>query len=207
MKKIFIVLTGLILISMSYGQVQAHGDNFQLTKIENNILKDWIDCYKTQIPEFSIDGFSKTNSERFNTIQSEYYTIDFSVGIGNSLYKFSPDSSKYLSLDSYNILVDKDENGKLIPKGYDIDTETSVCDLKNKICTRILFFGSAGLPEDGFWINDNEILILGWDLGNGKNRVPYIWRIILDKQTRETYQLLIENKVDYNYQKKIRNRK
>jgi len=78
------------------------------------------------------------------------------------LIKYSPDSNYFLDLDSYQIDISIDKNGKMIPDELGPDTEISLINTINKTKTRLAYFGPAGSIEDGTWIDNETIALAGW---------------------------------------------
>ena len=115
---------------------------------------------KSSVPEFRWNSFQLARfwkedsmfTRPFNP-QADYYSKY------GSLLKYSPDSSKFVDLDSYNIDIEINEGGERIGHPQGPDTEISLIDLGKKTKTRLLFFGPGNSVEDASWL-DNENLVL-----------------------------------------------
>jgi hypothetical protein len=74
---------------------------------------------------------------------------------------YSPDSTHFIDLDSYNVQIRKTSNGKLAGNAQGPDTEVSLVDRNNKKRIRLLFFGPGGSIEDAKWIDNETLLLIG----------------------------------------------
>lgn len=162
-------------------------------------LKDWLHYYEKYSLKAGDFDFIKQNN--LPDINATVDSFDISNDIYKPFYKYSADSSIILDLISYNLPLEKNENNELVSYGGDIDSEVSVKDLKNNIWKRILFVGSFYIIEDGFWINKNQLLIVGQfnDTDQEKYK-PSIWFVDLKANTIQIfeYQNYIDNmKPDY----------
>jgi len=160
----------------SYAQeVQVEKENLFVNNIDS-IIQPWLDYYKLDFGNFMIfesgviQGFSVT-VESFNPENNIYFPF----------YKYSPDSLTILDLFSYSSVLEKDEDGNLVYSGGEVDSEVSIQKLDTNIWKRILFVGPWSLIEDGFWISNTKLVILGEEIHYEVGIQPIIWSIDLEK--------------------------
>jgi hypothetical protein len=115
--------------------------------------------------------------------------------------KYSPDSSRFLDLDSYNIAISKDKDGQLSGNESGPDTEISMINIKDNKRIRLLFAGPGSSVEDGSWIDKDNVVLMGFqesDTGGsnprasstpGGSRVPVIWGYNLPTSTYYIYEM------------------
>ena len=104
--------------------------------------------------------------------------------------KYSPDSSMFIDLDSYNLTIEKDKNGRRIGIESGPDTEVSLVNVKDKKRTRLVFLGPGSSIEDGSWIDNENLFLLGFqETGDSGNKLPVIWRYHLPTRTFFIYEM------------------
>jgi hypothetical protein len=92
---------------------------------------------------------------------------------------FSPDSSKVLDLGTYGAMESKTSTGQPTIVQGEPDSEIAVLDRATKKRRRIFFFGPSSSIEQGFWINNNTIVLAG--RSEEQNTVkPTIWTVRVD---------------------------
>lgn len=93
------------------------------------------------------------------------------------LLKYSSDGSLFLDLDSYNIDIEKDEQGKLIGIEKGPDTEVSLGNLETKEKKRLLYFGPGSTIEEAVWQDDDNLMLLGVrETENPASKIALIWK-------------------------------
>lgn len=108
-----------------------------------------------------------------------YYTIY------GRLLKYSPDSSMFVDLDSYNVGFQKDTTP--IEKGP--DTEVSLVDLTNKQRTRLTFLGPGNGVEEAGWIDNDNVLLIGYrEADTTRMKTSVIWRYHVPTKTFHVYE-------------------
>jgi hypothetical protein len=150
-------------------------------------LKDWLDYYEKY--SISLDRFIFMNEASIPNISANVDTFNFENDIYEPYYKYSSGNDKILDLVSYNLIIEKNEKGELISNGGGVDSEVSIMDLKNKQWRRILFVGPLYVIEDGFWLTNNQFLIVGQYNETDQNKYkPVIWFVDLDKDIIQTFE-------------------
>lgn len=166
----------------------------------NDELSIWISYYHETI---NLSDFNLIKTEILPVIWSRVDKFDFDGDVYFPYYKFSPDKSKVLDLISYNLVVEKNDKQELISYGGSVDSEVSIKDIDNLIWKRILFLGSLYKIEDGFWIRDNLVAIVGqFDSKDYKSK-PMIWLIDLKTDKCMTYEYKSYLDIKSDYQEKI----
>ena len=126
---------------------------------------------------FDWSKFRMVNTWKEDTALSQAFNVDAAYIKGQAnLLKYSPDSAYLLDLDSYAVEV-KNPKQK---EGINVrgpDTEVTLIDFANKTKIRLLFLGPAGSVEDGKWLDNDNILLLGMEeRANDGTKVPVVWK-------------------------------
>ena len=168
-----------------------------------NILKSWLNYYHLK-PK----NFKQINTHDLPNVVTKVDTFDLQNDIYLPFYKFSPDKQKILDITSYNIILEKDKKGNLISLGSDIDSKASVKNLETKTIQRVLFVGSDEIIEDGFWIDNQHLFIVGQLIDDASQFKPIIWFADLQNKTVQVYyynKFFDKKKVDYLEKIKYKN--
>ena len=105
------------------------------------------------------------------------------------MLKFSPDSTMFVDLDSYNIEFQKNSSGKQVPVGKGPDTEVSLVSLPEKKKTRLVFLGPGNGVEDGGWIDNQTVMLVGYhETDTTKLKKAVIWRYHVPTKTFHIYE-------------------
>ena len=145
---------------------------------------------KQQAPGFDWGNFVMTSSNT-DTLHSvafkpgkDYYNYY------GALLKYSPDSSRFLDLDSYSVDVKKDSKGKLNGEALGPDTEVSLVLPDSAVKKRVLFLGPNGSVEDAVWLNNEDFAIFGvHDYGDSTGKVAAIWKYNIPTHTMFLYEM------------------
>lgn len=103
--------------------------------------------------------------------------------------KYSPDSSMFIDLDSYNIDITRDAQGHFTGAGIGPDTEVSLVNVGDSTRTRLVFLGPGGSIEDGIWLDNHTLVLIGVQENERGERVPTVWRFELPTKTYYIYEL------------------
>ncbi|MBC7827476.1 MAG: hypothetical protein H7122_07015 [Chitinophagaceae bacterium] len=105
------------------------------------------------------------------------------------LLKYSPDSSMFIDLDSYNIEIQKDKTGRFTSIENGPDTEVSLINLDDKKKTRLVFLGPGNGVEDGAWIDNNTVVLIGYrERDTTRMKTAVIWRYHVPTKTFHVYE-------------------
>lgn len=91
---------------------------------------------------------------------------------------FSPDSNFFLDLDSYNLALERENDG-LVSNGFEVDTEIVLYDVKNRRYRSVFSYGTSCKIETAFWINNDAFCLLGWEENYGVQQNQSTWNAVL----------------------------
>ncbi|MGV8139242.1 MAG: hypothetical protein AB2L20_28955 [Mangrovibacterium sp.] len=100
-----------------------------------SLLDRWLDYYDLKISDFT----DSLPTAELDLISSDHEFLPEVDHLYGSLFIFSPDSSNYIDLDSYSLVLEKDSLGQLVSTGSEICTEAAWIDLKRKKETEFCF--------------------------------------------------------------------
>ena len=103
--------------------------------------------------------------------------------------KYSPDSTKFIDLDSYNIdIVNK--QGKYSGEEMGPDSEVTLVDIRDKEKTRLVFVGPSGSVEDGGWLDEETVVLIGiQENAQANSKTAVVWKYHLPTETFFLYEL------------------
>ena len=129
----------------------------------------WLSYYGFDAEEFTD---SATYAKPYRLAQQAF---EFSANENFAdLFVFNSDSTRAIDLDSYHLVLEKDQEGRLYTPGRSPDMEVGLIDLKESKRQRLLFCGPACLFEEGTFHPDGHIVIAGFSQ-NGEGYLPTIW--------------------------------
>ncbi len=149
------------------------------------------DYVKRLSPSFDWSKFTLTTSWQEDSLLTTPFTPDknFYTNYGRFL-KYSPDSSRFIDLDSYNIDISQDVEGHWVGSESGPDTEVSLVNPRSGKKMRLIFLGPGGTVEDAFWENNQEIVLLGVQDGEADaGKLLSVWKFHLPTKTWYLYQL------------------
>lgn len=104
--------------------------------------------------------------------------------------RYSPDSSYFLDMDSYNVDLKKDKTGHWTATTNGPDSEISLVDPKKKERRRLLFLGPGSSVQDGYWLNKDNVVLLGvLEAGTNVGKRVSLWKFNLPSRTFYLYEL------------------
>ena len=134
-------------------------------------LKAWT---KT-INHFKLSSFKPTDTISFGN--SDYYDIK-SLKEFYSIYKpaltFSKDSNKFIDIYSYELNLEKKGN-KIVYSGSEVDQAISLCDIKMKRWTQILFCGYSLRIQEVIWLTNSKFMLVGSVQNEESKYLPVIY--------------------------------
>ena len=146
---------------------------------------------KQRSPEFDWSKFKMSMTWKEDTMVQRIYKPDkkFYASYGPFL-KWSPDSSVFIDLDSYNIDIKKDKNGKYRGTELGPDSEVSLVNPKSGQKTRLLFLGPGSSVEDALWLDKNNLVLMGvQDYGDSLGKTAAVWKFNIPTQTYTLYEM------------------
>jgi hypothetical protein len=173
--------------------VVVNGPDSTLTEetIQRFQTAGFTDYAKSKIPSFDWSKFKyKSSYEQDSLLTTDFKPSKTYYASYGAFLKYSPDSTRFIDLDSYNIDIRKDSKGKLIGTAGGPDTEVALIDPRSGKSKRLLFMGPGGSVEDAFWTSNHELVIVGTQENeeNGGRKVT-VWKINLDDKMYDLYEL------------------
>ncbi len=150
-------------------------------------LKEWLDYYRQY--SIRLSDFEFVNEMNLPDISATVDTFDLAKDIYEPFYKYSPDNSIVLDLTSYNLILERNNKNEYFSSPGEVDSEVSIKDLKRKKWQRLLFVGSLYVIEDGFWINNKQLLIVGQFDNEYQTKVKsFICFVDMEKNIIQTFE-------------------
>lgn len=148
------------------------------------------DYAKKKVSGFDWNKFRMTSSWQDDSLLVSPFQPekDFYTSYGPFL-KYSPDSSRFIDLDSYNIDIKKDAKGRFIGNGIGPDYEVSLVDVKDGTKTRLVFMGPGGSIEDALWLDNQTLVLMGVQENEKGGKMPTLWRFHLPTKTFYLYEI------------------
>lgn len=103
--------------------------------------------------------------------------------------KYSPDSTLFVDLDSYNVELVKDKQGRITGTEVGPDVEVSLVNLKSKTKTRLLFLGPGNSIEDAYWLDKDNLALMGIEQDDSLGKIAAVWKFHLPTSTFTLYEL------------------
>ena len=103
--------------------------------------------------------------------------------------KYSPDSSMFVDLDSYNIDITKDQQGRWVGTEEGPDTEVSLVFPGKKEKKRLLFLGPGSSVEEAIWTDNENIALIGFEEAGSEQKKAVVWRYHIPTSTFFQYEL------------------
>ncbi len=141
-------------------------------------LSPWVKYWQQNLPSFEVTNFSRQYEGELPQIMFEVEAKDT---VGNKITEHrlaSPDSSLILDLYSYKVVLTPSQAQTEI--SYNPDAEAVVFDFDKSKKYRLLFTGPAGGIDDGFWLDNNALVITGY-AAHQHGISPVYWYIDLSK--------------------------
>jgi hypothetical protein len=136
--------------------------------------------------KFTLKGFWKEDFGNKNPFSPDkkYFSLY------GPFLKYSPDSTMFIDLDSYNIRIFKDKYGHLIGEDGDADSEVSLVDLKSQLRKRLVFLGPGGSIEDAAWIDNDKFILIGYERSDSDtSTLAVMWKFDISSKTGYLYEL------------------
>ena len=175
MKKYFYIIASLVFIFLVTTSF-VHKDLNEYGK--------WLKFYNLQDEDFKQVGSDKKEKLEWKP----YELTNEGAKEYTPLFFYSSDSTYFLDVDSYNLVLDKDANGKmLIWQGGDPEDKAQIVRRKDSSACVLLFFGTDGNAETSIWRNNSLFEILGFTISDNKF-IPTIWKYDLSNNTSKIFE-------------------
>lgn len=145
---------------------------------------------KSKVQGFDWSKFVMSDTWKEDTMYTTPFRpdADYYTNYGRFL-KYSPDSTYFIDLDSYNINIHKDSKGNWIGEELGPDTEVSLVNPKTGEKTRLIFFGPSSSVEEAIWLDDDNVALLGVHDDGVSGAIAVVWKYHLPTQTFYLYEL------------------
>ena len=137
---------------MSYEE----NDTLVLRKIPAG-LSEWMNYYDNIDTAFVLKNFKASGVTLHMDVLQDAISSPGENAF-TDLYTYSPDSTKYIDLVSYNYIKDK-TNGKNILISGDPDQQVVLVDSKTKMKKQLMYNGPAQLAEFAAWTGNSSFII------------------------------------------------
>jgi hypothetical protein len=189
MKDINSYIISSLLIFLWFSCDTSKDTRDEKTHIPSSPLKEDSDLNKLDMWLMYHD-LSRTDFDTLEEDTARFIVMKYEDHQDLELYReffiFSPDSTKYIDLDSYSLVFER-VDGALHFMGSGPDTEVAVVNLVDSTRKRILFCGPSCIPEDASWLGNNKITIFGLSDPTGNQFLPFIHIYDLNKKTVARY--------------------
>ena len=164
-------------------KVDSNGYLSELNQHET--FQQWVDYYEQFDTQFGWEKFEKRETDSLELLPGSVTPMwhpEFE-NYYQPLLIFSPDSSRYLDIDSYLwFVIDKHSPNPEI--GYSPDQEVNLVILKDSTVNRIAFRGPSQRVEDAIWLDKHAVALLE----NNEEGRPMISIIELNHQMVQYYE-------------------
>lgn len=145
---------------------------------------------KTKVEGFDWSKFRMTDVWKEDSMLTSTFqaTPEYYENYGRFL-KYSPDSTYFIDLDSYNINIYKNKKGNWVGEELGPDTEVSLVNPKTNEKTRLLFLGPGSSVEESIWLDDENVALLGITDDGVTGATAVVWKYHLPTQTYYLYEL------------------
>jgi len=171
MKIRHIIIFSFALFLVSCNRKQS----YELANLSHPLLDEWFANFKAADSSFSAEKFEQQfYSDNPNESTEEWYDLDFFYEPDSAQGDIiSPNRDFYLNLDFYSGLDDALETG--IYTGGEVDSKTTLVDVRNKKAIDIIPVNCCNDAMDAFWVNDSIFVMLCQELDASNDEwVPYI---------------------------------
>lgn len=133
-------------------------------------------------------AFHQLKDSDFEKIsESTEYNLSWSTSIldtaFSNLYQpffiYSADSSFYIDLDSYSLVLEKDENGDYKSSGSGVDTKVQLVNKKTQHSSDLLFCGTHCYSETAIWFSDQVFQIASFRIDEKDEFIPTLLQVDL----------------------------
>jgi len=139
--------------------------------------------------------FKQVGSEiELDAVSYEYDHSNNFLDVYKQFFIHSKDSTKFIDLDTYSLVLEKDQLGNLYSSGSGVDIKVQLVDKDSNSAITALFCGTNCYPETALWRNNSWLEIYGFELDDGNRFIPTMWKILTDNMLFSKYQ--IDKKID-----------
>ena len=163
---------------------------FILPHKDLNEYGKWLEFHHLKHDDFEKTG---TDVERNMTWTDYDLTSDY-IELFQPFFIYSSDSTHFIDLDSYSLVLEKDKNGNLYSFGSGVDIKIQLVSKSHMTSTTLLFCVTECFPETAIWRNDSWLEIFGFKINEEDKFVPTIWKVEIENMLFTEY----SNKKKFN---------
>jgi len=141
-------------------------------------LDRWLDYYGLSLNDFTDTLNIKNNP--FLTTDSDPSSPHFRLY--RDLFVYSPDKQYAVDIDSYFLVLEKNNEDSPVCYGTNADQEIALINLEEYERQRILFCGTACRAEEVQWTGNHNVLIMGFSQPR-HTWIPVIWIVDTEKKS------------------------
>ena len=188
LKDMWIILL-FTLILFSNCSVAQSNKLLQNKKYFDTALNQWTKTYTN----FNLTNFKITDTLHFENIDDEdFENYKTFLSIYKPIITYSPDSSQFIDIYSYELNLEKEGN-HYVTYG-EIDQAIYLCNKEKKYWKRINFFTtSSQWIEEIIWVSKYEFILTGVTINKEGKRLPLILFGDTKKQTFLKFETINEN--------------
>lgn len=197
MRKTFPVILIVVLVSCNSSddkQIAPAPDSSayvtEIDKVDTVLSPETFQFFTKPEAQVSKDKFRMVNTWKEDSMLiSEFNTTKPFVDKYRELLRFSPDSTYFIDLGSYNVEVETDSKGNKTYQDIGPDIEISLVSINDKKRTRLIFLGPGSIIDDAGWIDNETAIIAGRQAQpNGTDFYRVIWKYHLPTNTFYMYE-------------------
>lgn len=160
--------------------MRSFGQKDNLSIYKTHFEKD-LKAWTKTISDFRLSSFRPTDTLSFgNSVEHDLKNLKDFYSIYKPALTFPKDGNKFIDIYSYELNLEKRGN-KIVYSGSEVDQAISLCNIKTKRWTQILFFGYSLRIQEAIWLSDTKFMLLGSVQNESKYRpVIYIGDMIKD---------------------------
>ena len=166
-----------------------------------NEYGEWLEFHNLSGEKFEVS----VNDLEKNIAWYDYGLAKEYTRLFEPFFIYSKDRTHFIDLDTYSLVLEKKDDGKLTSPGINVDVKVQVVNTQNMSSAILLFCGTECYPETALWRNNSWIEIYGFKINSKDKFVPTIWKIeIEDMRFTEYSYSKAFNKMPDNYNQKHR---
>ncbi len=179
--------------------VKTDEDSVEIERVDTALSGETINFFnqsgfsdfaRSKAPGFDWSKFRIASTWQDDSLHVTDFTAPDNYEVYKKLFRYSPDSTRFLDLDSYNVLIQKDKRGNYVADDAGPDTEVSLVNTRTNKKTRLIYTGPGNTVEDGAWIDNDNLVIMGFQEAEGsENRIPVLWRLHVPTNTFYQYEM------------------
>jgi hypothetical protein len=186
MLKRLILIYSLFLALIFLANKNSFGQRNNLSIYKSHFDRE-LKAWTKTINDFRLSSFVPSDTIAFeNSAYDDIKTLKDFYSIYKPALAFSKDSNIFIDIFSYELNLEKKGN-KIVYSGSEVDQAISLCNIKTKRWTRILFCGYSLRIQDVTWLNDTKFVMVGSVQNEQSKYLPVIYVGDMKKGSFEIY--------------------